>query len=135
MAVALLSTHAQLAFAKLGGMTKSLNKLAQQISKGTTNQRRKTVFQELAARLIRSKMQIEDKSYKELAADLGGGENHISLTTKINRGTFSAAFLIQTYLALGYKSIDLTDVAKVLEDFELREAQRAGAAGGGSSGA
>lgn len=52
-------------------------------------------------------------SYRDLAgrlAALGIRENERSLSNKINRGAFSAVFLIQYMKAIGVRNIHLDDV-------------------------
>jgi Domain of unknown function (DUF6471) len=74
----------------------------------TTNQRRKTPWQEAAKRLLKSEMARHDVSYKQLARDLGGSETDQSLMTRINRGTFSVAFFLRALRTMGTKTIDIS---------------------------
>lgn len=74
----------------------------------TTNQRRKTVWQEAAKRLLRAEMTRHGFNYKTLARDLGGDETDQALMTRINRGTFSLAFFLQALRTMGIKTIDIS---------------------------
>lgn len=75
------------------------------------NQRRQDNWQELARRLLQSEMAFRDLSYKELAAKLDDEFTHQSLTTKVNRGTFSASFLLRVLIAIGVENVDLKRLA------------------------
>lgn len=75
---------------------------------GTSNQRRRTEWQQAAKRLLRAEMARHDFSYKTLARELGGTETDQSLMTRINRGTFSVAFFLQALRVMGTKSIDIS---------------------------
>ncbi len=71
-------------------------------------QRRKTVWQVEARRLLQAEMTLHGYSYKSLARALGGSESDQSLMTRINRGTFSMAFFLQAVRAMGTKSVDIS---------------------------
>jgi hypothetical protein len=74
----------------------------------TTNQRRRTVWQESAKRLLQAEMARHGFNYKTLARDLGGAETDQSLMTRINRGTFSLAFFLQALRTMGTKTVDIS---------------------------
>lgn len=86
------------------------------VLKPRTNQRRKTVWQEAATRLLQSQMKLKGVSYKRLAQYLGGGESDQALMTRINRGTFSVAFFLQVMRLLGADSINVEHLPKRQEE-------------------
>lgn len=81
---------------------------ARVVAAKSTNQRRKTVWQEEAKRLLRGEMARHDFNYKSLARALGGAETDASLMTRINRGTFSLAFFLHALRAMGTNTIDIS---------------------------
>ncbi|NKE68671.1 hypothetical protein RAMLITH_22880 [Ramlibacter sp. RBP-2] len=74
----------------------------------TSNQRRKTLWQVAARRLLQAEMAKHGYVYKTLARDLGAGDSEQSLMTRINRGTFSVAFFLEALRVMGTKSIDIS---------------------------
>lgn len=87
----------------------------------TTNQRRRTVWQESAKRLLQAEMARHGFNYKTLARDLGGAETDQSLMTRINRGTFSLAFFLQALRTMGTKSIDISHLPDGREQSKQRK--------------
>lgn len=75
------------------------------VSKAMTNQRRKSGWQEAASRMLKSEMSKHGFSYKALAAAMD--EDHVNLTTRINRGTFSVAFYFEALRTMGTDAIDI----------------------------
>lgn len=71
-------------------------------------QRRKSVWQVEARRLLQAEMTLHGYSYKSLARALGGAESDQSLMTRINRGTFSMAFFLEVVRAMGTKTVDIS---------------------------
>ena len=39
-----------------------------------------------------------------------------SITTKLSRGTFSATFFIQCLIVIGYESVDITEIKKIITE-------------------
>lgn len=74
----------------------------------TSNQRRKTMWQDAAKRLLRAEMARHGYNYKSLARDLGDVDSDQSLMTRINRGTFSVAFFLEALRVMGTKSVDIS---------------------------
>jgi hypothetical protein len=63
-----------------------------------------------ARSLLKAELKRKEIGYKELAArlsDNGTPETEASITNKIARGTFSAAFLLQCLEAIGCRSVTL----------------------------
>jgi len=63
-----------------------------------------------ARNLIKGELARRGLNYDDLAAKLkqiGVIDSPDNLRTKINRGTFSAAFMLQTLEAIGCKSVDV----------------------------
>ncbi len=63
-----------------------------------------------ARNLVKGELAHRGLSYEDLAGKLkkiGVEESPDNLRTKINRGTFSAAFLLQVLRAIGTTSVDL----------------------------
>ncbi len=63
-----------------------------------------------ARNLLKGELARRGLSYEDLAVKLqkiGVEENANNLRSKINRGTFSAAFLLQVLQAIGASSIDV----------------------------
>ncbi len=71
--------------------------------------RPKTDWERKARALVRSEMVVRDISYEELSRRLrliGVEETPSNLRTKINRGAFKAAFLLQFMRALDIKALE-----------------------------
>jgi hypothetical protein len=67
-------------------------------------------WQAQAKGLIRAELARRNLSYKELAerlAQIGVTESERNLSNKINRGSFSVAFLLQVMSALGVKNLQI----------------------------
>jgi hypothetical protein len=67
-------------------------------------------WQAQAKGLIRAELARRNLGYKELAerlAEIGVKESERNLSNKINRGTFTVAFLLQVMAALGVKNLQL----------------------------
>ncbi|WP_230631610.1 DUF6471 domain-containing protein [Sphingomonas sp. Leaf37] len=65
-----------------------------------------------AARLVRARLALSGISQKELAEHLsrdGRSVTAASINSKIARGTFSAAFLLEVLAVLGVKSVEFPD--------------------------
>lgn len=60
-----------------------------------------------AARILKSELVRRGISYKDLA-QLMGDESYMQLKTKINRGSFSAGFLIKVLRAIGAAELDVS---------------------------
>lgn len=63
-----------------------------------------------ARNLLKAEMTRRGLNYDDLAArlnEMGINEKPENLRTKINRGTFSASFLLQALEAIGCKSLDI----------------------------
>lgn len=81
-----------------------------------------------AKRLVRLAMATADVNYKQLARllaedDPSSTDTPESLTTLVNRGTFSFAFVLRVYRALDIQHIDLT---WVFDDLPRRTGSKAG---------
>ena len=59
-----------------------------------------------ASRIVKAELARKGITYKELAK-LVPGETYVQLKTKINRGSFSAAFFIKVMRAIGAEYVDL----------------------------
>jgi len=88
------------------------DKRAETAELSSTNQRRKTVWQQSAKRLLQAEMTLRGFTYKQLARVLDGDENEQSLMTRINRGTFSFAFYLQVVRAMGADTITISHLPK-----------------------
>jgi hypothetical protein len=67
-------------------------------------------WQAQAKGLIRAELARRNLGYKELAdrlGEIGVKESERNLSNKINRGTFTVAFLLQVMAALGVKNLQL----------------------------
>ncbi len=74
------------------------------------SEKTKDLWAERARNLLKGELARRGLSYEDLAAKLqkiGVEENANNLRSKINRGTFSAAFLLQVLRAIGATSVDL----------------------------
>jgi hypothetical protein len=60
-----------------------------------------------ASRILKAELVRRGISYKELAVILGD-EGYVQLKTKINRGSFSAGFLIKVLRAIGAPDLDVS---------------------------
>jgi hypothetical protein len=60
-----------------------------------------------ASRILKAELVRRGIGYKELAR-LVGDESYTQLKTKINRGSFSAGFLIKVLRAIGAAQVDLS---------------------------
>ncbi|MBF0218862.1 MAG: hypothetical protein HQL49_04955 [Gammaproteobacteria bacterium] len=66
----------------------------------------------VSCRLLKSALKLKGVSYRELSARLarlGIDESESNLSNKINRGRFSAAFMLQVFHAIGMKHISVVD--------------------------
>ncbi|GIZ53915.1 hypothetical protein NCCP691_39290 [Noviherbaspirillum aridicola] len=64
-----------------------------------------------ARRTLRFEMKIRDIGYKELVRRLNGmgvAETERSVASKVSRGTFSAAFLLQCLRAMDVRTLDVS---------------------------
>ena len=77
-----------------------------------TNQRRKTIWQEAAKRMLQAEMALRGYGYKQLAREMGGAETDQNLMTRINRGTFSLAFFLQALRTMGTDTITLNHLPR-----------------------
>ncbi len=76
-------------------------------------------WNEEAKKLLKNTLVQKEISIEELVeylANIGVKETKASLNSKISRGTFSAAFLLQCYMAVDKKYITLNSNAKVLKE-------------------
>ncbi len=74
------------------------------------SEKTKDVWAERARNLLKGELARRGLSYEDLAIKLqqiGINENANNLRSKINRGTFSAAFLLQVLQAIGCKTVDV----------------------------
>jgi len=55
--------------------------------------------------MLKSEMSKHGFSYKALAVAMG--EDHMNLTTRVNRGTFSVAFYFEALRTMGVDAIDI----------------------------
>jgi len=65
-----------------------------------------------ARSLLKAELKRKEVGYKELASMLtesGTPESEASVTNKISRGTFSAAFMIQCLRAIGCQNVRISD--------------------------
>jgi hypothetical protein len=65
-----------------------------------------------ARSLLKAELKRREVSYPQLAeklAAIGVQETHASITNKISRGAFTAAFLLQCMTAIGAKTIRLDE--------------------------
>lgn len=61
-----------------------------------------------AKRFLKIELKRSGITYEALAERLG--ETHVSVKSKIGRGTFSGAFLLAALKAIGRKQINLDDI-------------------------
>lgn len=61
-----------------------------------------------AKRLLKAELKRAGVTYEALAERLG--ETHISIKSKVGRGTFSAAFFLAALKAIGRKTINIEDI-------------------------
>jgi hypothetical protein len=69
-------------------------------------------WEEMAMRMIKSSLSLKGVNYPELAKrlqQLGVEETPSSLSTKINRGAFKAAFMLQVLKAIDMKHFTIPD--------------------------
>ncbi|RXD04896.1 hypothetical protein EQZ23_07085 [Sphingomonas sp. UV9] len=69
-------------------------------------------WEKRASRLVRARLALAGVNQQQLAERLSKGGQPVtaqSIRSKIARGTFSAAFLLEVLAALGSKSIDVPD--------------------------
>ncbi len=74
------------------------------------SEKTKDYWAKRARNLVKGELARRGLSYEDLAVKLkkiGIEESADNLRTKINRGTFSAAFLLQVLQAIGCKSVDV----------------------------
>jgi|HubBroStandDraft_3_1064219.scaffolds.fasta_scaffold160941_2 hypothetical protein len=74
-------------------------------------------------RFLKSEMALKGLSYAGLAlklAEIGVVDDEHNLRNKINRGTFSAYFLLQCMNAMGESTIRVPSWEKFLLDFERK---------------
>ncbi len=74
------------------------------------SEKTKDLWAERARNLLKGELARRGLSYEDLAVKLqkiGVEENANNLRSKINRGTFSAAFLLQVLGAIGCTSLDV----------------------------
>ena len=67
-------------------------------------------WQAQAKGIIRAELKRRNLSYKDLSERLeaiGVAENERNISNKINRGTFSAVFLVQCLEAIGCRTVHL----------------------------
>lgn len=67
-------------------------------------------WEERASRLVRARLALSGLSQKDLAERLSRDGRHVSaasINSKISRGTFSAAFLLEVLAELGMELADL----------------------------
>jgi hypothetical protein len=70
-------------------------------------------WDKMATRLIKSSLSLRGINYPDLAERLqrlGINETSSSLSTKINRGTFKAAFMLQVLKAIEIKHFTIPDM-------------------------
>lgn len=66
-----------------------------------------------AKRIIKSELAKREIDYiklAELMKEIGVDEKQANIANKINRGTFSFAFALQIFKAIGVEQIDLKDI-------------------------
>lgn len=107
-------------------MPDQLNGSPEPVLKTRTNQRRKTVWQEAAKRLLQAEMALRGYGYKQLARALGEGETDQNLMTRINRGTFSLAFFLQALRTMGTDAINIAHLPKGHADAAPKKRQPPG---------
>ncbi|RRQ23106.1 DUF6471 domain-containing protein [Thiohalobacter thiocyanaticus] len=69
-------------------------------------------WQKGASKMLKAELLDNDCSYKELSRKLeriGVKYDYRALANRINRGTFSAAFLLQCLVALGVRRLDVPE--------------------------
>jgi len=69
-------------------------------------------WEERASRLVRARLALSGLSQKELAERLSRAGRKVSapsINSKIARGTFSAAFLLEVLAELGVKTVEFPD--------------------------
>ncbi len=74
------------------------------------SEKTKDLWAERARNLVKGELARRGLSYEDLALKLkkiGVNENANNLRSKINRGTFSAAFFIQVLTAIGCRVIEV----------------------------
>ncbi|MBF0470124.1 MAG: hypothetical protein HQL48_01985 [Gammaproteobacteria bacterium] len=70
-----------------------------------------------SCRLLKSALKLKGISYRELSLRLqrlGIDESESNLSSKINRGRFSAAFMLQVFHAIGMKHISVVEPDEAL---------------------
>ena len=66
-----------------------------------------------AKRLIKSELAKREIGYSELEKrmnEIGVHDKRVNISNKINRGTFSLAFALQVFKAIGVENIVLKDI-------------------------
>ncbi len=74
------------------------------------SEKTKDLWAERARNLLKGELARRGLSYEDLAVKLqqiGVEESANNLRSKINRGTFSAAFLLQVLQAVGCRTLDI----------------------------
>ena len=70
-------------------------------------------WEERAKRFLKAELKRADVGYRDLAERLkkhGMQETEASISNKINRGTFSATFMLAALIAIGAETVRLGDI-------------------------
>lgn len=70
-------------------------------------------WQDRVKGILKAELKRRNVSYKQLAerlADMGIHESERNINNKVSRGGFTAVFFIQCLVAIGCKSVQLTDL-------------------------
>lgn len=70
-------------------------------------------WEERAKRFLKAELKRADVGYRDLAERLkkhGMQETEASISNKINRGTFSATFMLAALIAIGVETVRLEDI-------------------------
>jgi hypothetical protein len=70
-------------------------------------------WEERAKRFLKAELKRADVGYRDLAERLkkhGMQETEASISNKINRGTFSATFMLAALIAIGAETVRLEDI-------------------------
>jgi 3-mercaptopyruvate sulfurtransferase SseA len=70
-------------------------------------------FKKEASKIIKIELTRQDLDYEQLAEkmkDIGIEETKANIANKLHRGTFSFAYVLQVFKALGLKKLNLEDL-------------------------
>lgn len=96
-----------------GGKKRWLHKILYEKCIGVFMSEADKAWEDMAMRMIKSSLSLKGVKYPELVKRLrrlGIEETTSSLSTKINRGTFKAAFMLQVLKAIDMQHFTIPDI-------------------------